>query len=106
MTADNKEFDRLLMDSVDEALAKVFGENTAKSVVFYIDTNLAPADPSNYARSLEKLFGPGANVILEAIMNTLSKRVERPRTDSKDFGELVLMMKVSYKEFGTKDPVG
>jgi hypothetical protein len=100
MSANNKEFDRILMDSIDESLSKLFGQNEARSVGFYIDPNLAAADPTNYARSLEKMFGEGAKLILDTIIDNLSQKVGVMKNNSKGFGEEVVMMKVSFNQTG------
>jgi hypothetical protein len=74
MSEDSKNFEKLLMDAINDGLKKVFGEDTAKSVVFYIDPHIALADADNYARSVQKLFGQGSTVVLVAILDSLQTK--------------------------------
>jgi hypothetical protein len=102
MSAENRDFDRILLDAIYEGLVKVFGKDTAKSVAFYIDPNLATADPSNYARSLEKLYREGAKVVLDTIVENLARKSGIAINNSESFGQLVLDMKLAFNGAGRR----
>jgi hypothetical protein len=96
MSEDAKNFEKLLMDSINDGLKKVFGEDTAKSVVFYIDPHLALADADNYARSMQKLFGQGSTVVLVAILDSLQTKTGVAKGDAKGFGETVARFREKF----------
>jgi hypothetical protein len=96
MSEDSKNFEKLLMDAINDGLKKVFGEDTAKSVVFYIDPHIALADADNYARSVQKLFGQGSTVVLVAILDSLQTKAGVEKSDSKSFGESVARLREKF----------
>ncbi len=96
VSEDTRNFDKLLIDAINDGLKKVFGENTAKSVVFYIDPNIAVADPDNYARSLQRLFKEGATVVLDAILDNLQAKTGVTRGDAKSFGKVVAHLRKNF----------
>ena len=93
-----EDFDSLLLGAIKVSLVQVFGENAARSVNFYIDPNIAVANAENYARSLEKLFGVGAKLVLENIMVTLSEKTGVVRTGSMSFGDTVTKVRLSFQK--------
>lgn len=66
-------FEEALLSSIESALMAVFGLNTAKAVDFYVDKHIALKNPSDYSRSIQKLFGDGAKVLMEKIIEGVSK---------------------------------
>lgn len=72
MSMNPQAFDDLLLTSIDRALSKLFDESTARAVRFYIDPKIALRDSTSYARVVQKMFGPGAGVILDAIISSVS----------------------------------
>ena len=65
--------EELLLSSVESALVAVFGPSTAKAVDFYVDKRIALANPSEYSKSMRKIFGEPANVLLTKIIEGVSK---------------------------------
>jgi site-specific DNA-adenine methylase len=98
MSEGQKKFERLLIDAINEGLKKVFGEDTAKSVVFYIDPNIALADADNYARSVQKLFGPGSTVVLVAILDSLQTKTGMAKVDVNKFGESITHIRQNFSK--------
>ncbi len=97
MAIEDTRFENYLLEAINEALVKVFGSETSRSVQFYIDPNIALVDPNAYATSLEKLFKDGAKVVLEAIIEALHVRTGRPATGSRNFGDAVSSLKNELK---------
>ncbi len=90
-------FEIVLLDSIDEALVKVFGSETSKSVRFYIDPNIALVDPKAYSKSLERMFKEGAKVVLDEIVESLGRRTGIPGIGSKSFNDAVFSVKKGLK---------
>ena len=66
--------EELLLSSVESALVAVFGPTTAKAVDFYVDRHIALANPAEYSRSMQRIFGEPANVLLGQMIEGISKR--------------------------------
>ncbi len=98
MSKDKEEFNKLLLDAINESLTQVFGQNAARSVTFYIDPNIAVANAGNYARSLEKLFGPGAKLVLDTVLVSLSQKTGVPGKGSKNFGDAVVEVSLTFQK--------
>ncbi|MBI3023621.1 MAG: hypothetical protein HYY68_07855 [Thaumarchaeota archaeon] len=97
MAMEDTRFENILLEAINEALVKVFGSETSRSVQFYIDPNIALVDPNAYANSLEKMFKDGAKVVLEAIIEALRERTGRPGTGPKNFGDAISSLKNDLK---------
>ena len=100
MSEPKRNFDRLLIESISEGLTKVLGDNNAKCVMFYVDPNLAVADPDNYARSLLGLFGLGTKAILDSILDNLHQKTGGGKSGATSFGETVTDVRLSYQKPG------
>ncbi len=98
VSEDPRNFDRLLIDAIEDGLKKVFGENTARSVEFYIDPSIAVADPDNYARSLQRLFKEGATLVLEAILDDLQAKTGVAKGEAKNFGKFVAHLRKNFRK--------
>jgi len=90
-------FEKVLLEAINDALVKIFGIETSRSVRFYIDPSIAVIDPNAYAKSLEKMFKGGAKVVLEAIVESLAKRTGSSINGSKSFGEAISSIKKALK---------
>lgn len=66
-------FEELLLGSIESALSTVFDPNTMKAVNFYVDKRIAVTRPDEYSNSMRKLFGDGAKVLIERIIEGVSK---------------------------------
>jgi hypothetical protein len=83
MTPIQKDFDVLLLDSIDEALLSL-GESARQSIYFHIEKNFnipkkdIPAELENFQLALEKIFGVGARFIEILIMKNLYQKIDRP----------------------------
>lgn len=97
MAMDDARFEKVLLEAIEEALVKVFGSETSRSVQFYIDPNIALVDPNAYANSLEKLFKDGAKVVLEAIIEALRMKTGRAATGSRNFGDAISSLRNELK---------
>jgi hypothetical protein len=96
-------FDQLLIESIQQGLKKVLGEENAKCVTFYIDPHIAVANPDNYARSILKLLGTGTKVLLDEILDNLYQKTGAKRNDDgSSFGDIVNNARHAYLQRGTK----
>ncbi len=66
-------FEKLLLGSIESALLTVFDPNTMKAVNFYVDKRIAITRPDEYSNSMRKLFGEGAKVLIDKIIEGVSK---------------------------------
>jgi len=67
------DFEEVLLTSVESALSSVFGPATMKAVDFYIDKRIALTNPTEYSRSMQKLFGEGAKVLIGKMIEGIAK---------------------------------
>jgi hypothetical protein len=85
MTAKSKDFDRLLLNSIDDALLSL-GESARQSIYFHIENNFSvprnqiPNNLQDFQFTLEKIFGVGARFIEILIMKNLYKKIDYPLT--------------------------
>ena len=82
MSAKIKEFDLLLLDSIDEALLSL-GEKARQSIYAYTEKNKhfskaeIPQNIETFQQVLEKIFGIGARFIEILIMKNLYAKIGR-----------------------------
>ena len=80
MDAKSKDFDRLLLDSIDDALGAL-GESAKQSVYSHIERNYKvarneiPENLQQFQEGLEKIFGIGARLIEILIMKNLYAKI-------------------------------
>ncbi|MFB3887941.1 MAG: hypothetical protein ACE14S_00495 [Candidatus Bathyarchaeia archaeon] len=78
-----KDFDALLLDSIDAALAQM-GESIRQSIFFHLEIsfrlkkNEIPQNLPRFQEGLEKIFGVGARFLEILIMQNLYSRIGRP----------------------------
>lgn len=90
-----KDFDKLLLESVDEALASL-GESVRQAIYFHLEKkfNIAKKDIphrlKDFADGLEKIFGIGAQFLEILIMKKLYEKVGKP-LNWKENEELVFV---------------
>ena len=91
-------FPKLVLQSVDEGLAKVMGEDTAKAVKFYVDPSIAAKDPDRFITSIRKMFGKGTQTIEMRILDSLYSKVGLKLTnlEDSDFAQYVEEAKRQY----------
>ena len=65
----------VLRESVGQALSASLGRNEARAVEFYVDSSIVAVNPGLYARSLARIFGSGADVLLNAIIKKICENV-------------------------------
>lgn len=100
-----KTFERILLDSVDDALASL-GESARQAIYFHlqskfkIEKNSIPKNIEGFETGLEKIFGPGTKFIEIIIMKNLHERVGQPLEwdESKElvFAEYVAAAKQTF----------
>ena len=96
MSGSDQIFERVLLNSIEEGLGKVFDQTTAKAVQFYVDGMIAVMDPDAYARSLQKMFGDGAKVLITNMMESLSKVAGIENREWSSFSECVRTAREGY----------
>jgi poly(A) polymerase Pap1 len=80
--AETREFDKLLVSAIDEALNSL-GESVKKSTYFHIENNFKlardeiPENLFEFQGGLESIFGAGAQYIEILIMKSLHKKIGR-----------------------------
>jgi hypothetical protein len=104
-TAKAKDFDRLLLNSIDDALLSL-GESARQSIYFHIENNFSvprqdiPCNLEDFQLALEKIFGLGARFIEILIMKNLYQRINQPLTmENNDQMEFVKYTKAAKQTF-------
>jgi hypothetical protein len=88
----SREFDKLLLSSIDEALNSL-GESVKQSIYFHVENKFKipreeiPENLKEFQTSLEKIFGVGARFIEILIMKNLYLKIGIPLKMNKE-GEL------------------
>jgi hypothetical protein len=83
IAAKSKDFDKLLLNSIDEALLSL-GESARQSIYFHIEKNFKlkreefPQNLDSFQLSLERIFGIGSRFIEILIMKNLYAKISRP----------------------------
>ena len=67
----DRSFDDIVLEAINESLISIFGEETARSVNFYIDPNIALTDAEAYVKALRRMLMEGANVIVFVICDRI-----------------------------------
>lgn len=89
MVVKSKDFDKLLLCSIDEALMSL-GESVKKSTYFNIENKFKmvkkdiPENLPQFQNGIEKIFGVGARFIMILIMKNLYAKIGRPFTMEKN----------------------
>jgi len=97
----------LLLEAVDEGLASL-GDSAKHAVYFHLDKKFnikkeeIPCKVEAFAEALEKIFGPGANLLEILIMKRLYERIGRSfklhTSQNLQFTEYVAAAKQSFRE--------
>lgn len=93
MPTKSNDFDKLLINAIDEALLSL-GESVEQSTYFHIQTkfkvqkNEIPKKLAEFQIGLEKIFGSGARYIEILIMKGLYAKIGKPIVieNDKEFG--------------------
>ncbi|MDA4136871.1 MAG: hypothetical protein OK449_07765 [Thaumarchaeota archaeon] len=100
MSETKRNFDTLLVQSIEDGLVKVLGDESAKCVTFYIDPHIAAANPDNYAKSILKLFGIGSKVMFDSILDELHEKTGTAKSEATSFGSAVTDARQSFQQRG------
>jgi len=73
MTASEAVDDARIVDAIRVILATGVGPAGGRAIEFYADPRIAAANPAEYARTLQNIFGRGAGYLLMAIVSGLGK---------------------------------
>jgi hypothetical protein len=103
--AEQKNFDQLVLDSIDEALKHLFNETAAESIYAYMENmcNLKREDTVKkidvFSTSLERLLGSGALVIENLILKILFSKVrlEFVERENYRFPDYIAKLKKAYE---------
>ena len=85
------DFDRILIEAINVSVKVTLGGPVATAIFCYLEKNCRlkiediPKDPASFASGLEKVFGVGASVIEEGIMNELYSRLGLELPTDKDY---------------------
>jgi hypothetical protein len=107
--AKRSEFDKLLVNVIDEALSSL-GESVKQSIYFHIENkfhvarNDIPENLEEFQGGLEKIFGTGARFIEILIMKNLHKKIGLPLKMKSEQFEFVEYIGVAKKGFLEKAP--
>jgi hypothetical protein len=100
----SREFDKLLLSAIDEALTSL-GESVKQSIYFHIENrfsvarNEIPENLAEFQGGLEKIFGTGAQFIEILIMKNLHSKIGLPLKMESEQLELVKYVDVAKEGF-------
>ena len=83
MAVKTKDFDKLLLDSIDDALLSL-GDSVRQSIYFHVERNFKvtrdeiPQTLEHFQLALEKIFGVGSRYIEILIMKGLYTKIGHP----------------------------
>ena len=110
MAAKTKEFDRVLLDSIDQALLSL-GESVRQSLYFHFEHNFKlprngiPENLGQFQLALAKIFGVGSRFIEIIRMKNLYGRISEPLVmDNNEEIEFVKYVDAARNGYG-KDAV-
>jgi hypothetical protein len=110
----SREFDKLLLSAIDEALNSL-GESVKQSIYFHIEKkfsvarNEIPENLVEFQGGLEKIFGTGARFIEILIMKNLYSKIGRPlmmESEQLEFVEYVDAAKEGFLKKPHKTEAG
>jgi hypothetical protein len=103
------EFDRLLLEAVDEALSSI-GESSKQAIYFHLEKGFnikkleIPKKTWEFSVAIEKIFGLGANfleiLIMKSLYRKVNKKVQLARPEDFEFATYVAALKRSFLEKG------
>jgi hypothetical protein len=103
------EFDRLLLEAVDEALSSI-GESSKQAIYFHLEKGFSikkleiPRKISEFAAAIEKIFGLGANfleiLIMKSLYRKVNKKVQLARPEDFQFPTYIATLRESFLEEG------
>jgi len=96
MGREEKDFDKLFIEAVDEGL-DVLGESGRQMIFFHLEKSCSikrheiPKKPEAFAAGLEKIFGAGASVLEKLIVKNLYSKLGLKYEDKEErkFAEYV-----------------
>lgn len=92
----DRSFDDIVLEAINESLISIFGEETARSVNFYIDPNIALTDAEAYVKALRRMFMEGANVIVVGICDRISQLTGLGKSGVSSLGEFIREVRGRY----------
>ena len=105
MAAKSKDFDNLLLESIDDALLSL-GESVRQSIYFHVERNFKvtradiPQNLEHFQLALEKIFGLGSRYIEILIMKSLYTKIGRPlRMDKNEQLEFIKYVDAAKQSF-------
>ncbi len=105
MASKSNDFDKLLLNSIDEALLTL-GEPARKKIYLHIEKNYhitretLPQELEHFQTALEKIFGVGSRLLEILIMQNLYAKIDRPLSLAKDEQlEFIMYVNAARKGF-------
>lgn len=103
------EFDRLLLEAVDEALSSI-GESSKQAIYFHLEKGFEikkleiPRKTREFSAAIGKIFGLGANfleiLIMKSIYGKVNHRVQLANPKDFEFNTYVAALRQSFLEKG------
>lgn len=90
------DFKKIFLTAVDESLSSL-GDSPKQAIFFHLETSFRirkdaiPTNLTEFAKALERIFGPGASFLERLIVKRLYEKLglELPNSESWDFLESV-----------------
>ncbi|MGB9960055.1 MAG: hypothetical protein ACPLKQ_06010 [Candidatus Bathyarchaeales archaeon] len=104
MTTNNKQWDEILLEAVDEALQTVLGESGKEVIYYYFQNSYAikkediPEKPELFIEFLKKLFGVGAELIENTILKNLCQKLGIKPEQAENAKLAEFLRKINHKE--------
>ena len=93
-----RDFNNILVESIEDGLNVVLGADGARSVTFYIDPHIAVADPEIYVASVTRLLGTDTGTLFSSILENLHRNAGIAKGDTKGFGQAVAEARRKFQQ--------
>ncbi|MBS7636586.1 hypothetical protein KEJ37_04540 [Candidatus Bathyarchaeota archaeon] len=103
MTTNNRRFEAALLEAIDEALISILGESGKGVVYYYLQNSCTlrkeniPENTEVFIEFLNKLFGTGAKLIENTILQNLSRKLGINPEQAKNDKLTDLLRKIKHE---------
>lgn len=83
------DFKGVVQGAIENGITSGVGAETMKAMNFYVQSQMAVVDPDGYAKSLRKIFGSGAGVLLDAIVRSICEATKVERREGMSLADAI-----------------
>jgi hypothetical protein len=95
------DFTGVVQSAVESGISTAMGESTMKAMNFYVNSDMALADPNGYAKSLGKIFGTGSGVLLDSIVQNVCEATKVEKREGMSLAAAIAAGRESFMAMGS-----